>query len=117
MQTENNTSNSDNNSFEEWLKHILNGDSIRNFFVNNLKTIFIVALLCFAYIGNRYTCERQMSKINKMQLEIKELKYSILCTSTELMEISRQSNLNETLTKIDNTIKVSTTPPIKVTPK
>lgn len=106
--------NQEESHFEDLLRSILNGDSIRDFFMRNLKTFMIIGLLVFAYIGNRYACEDVMKRVSETQKQIKEVKYEILCTATELVQLSRQSNIRESLKEKDINLEISTTPPIKI---
>ena len=106
--------NQEESHFEDLLRSILNGDSIRDFFMRNLKTFMIIGLLVFAYIGNRYACEDVMRRVSETQKQSKEVKYEILCTATELVQLSRPSNIRESLKEKDINLEISTTPPIKI---
>lgn len=100
--------------FEDRMKNFLNGDALREFLLKHVKTIVLVAIVLFAYIGNRYSCERLLSKIITTQQAIKEVKYEILSTSSEIMEMSRQSSLDAILTEKGEDIKISVVPPVKI---
>lgn len=100
--------------FEDRLKGFLNGDTMRDFFSRHLKTCLIITLLMFAYIGNRYACEDVMARVNETQTAIKEVKYEILCVSTELVELSRQSHLRDRLHEHGVNIEISNNAPIEI---
>jgi len=106
--------NEDDSLFERWLRSVLNGDSIRDFFTRHLKAFMYVLFMVFVCIGNRYACEDVMDRVAKTQKQIKEVKYEILCVATELVELSRQSNLRKTLQEKDINLDISTTPPVVI---
>src|SRR5574344_578642 len=71
--------------------------------------VLIVALIIF-YIDNRYTVQRQQIKIDKLKRELVKWKYIDLTRSSELMEISRQSKIEEYVKKNNSDLQTSTEP-------
>ncbi len=63
---------------------------------NALYIAFCVSLLIF-YIGNRYKCEYQLTKIEKLENDITDLHYENITTSAELMSRSRQSEVTRAI--------------------
>lgn len=59
----------------------------------NLPYIIFCTLLLVFYIGNRYKCEDQLTKIAHLEKEITDLRYESTTTSAELMSLSRQSEV------------------------
>lgn len=59
----------------------------------NLPYIIFCTLLLVFYIGNRYKCEDQLTKIATLEKEITDLRYESITTSAELMSLSRQSEV------------------------
>ena len=74
----------------------------------------MAAVLCFVYIDNRYYCETQMHKENQLRKKLKETKYDLLLISSELMQISRRSNVLKMIDEQGLNLIESTEPPIKI---
>lgn len=75
--------------------------------------VLIVAFTIF-YIDNRYTVQRQQLKIDKLKKELVKWKYIDLTRSSELMEISRQSKIEEYVQKSNSDLQTSTEPPFVI---
>lgn len=78
----------------------------------NLPFLLFLAFLGIIYIGNSYTAEKKIRRIEKLQKELKELRYDHIYTKSKLMSKSRQSEVAESLS--DEGIKESRTPPAKI---
>ncbi len=77
--------------------------------------IAYVALMALFIIGNTYYGQKQVSKIENLQKEIKELKFKHTVTKSALMELTKQSTLED---KLENRgLLISTEPPQKITIK
>ena len=63
----------------------------------NLAYIVFCTFLLVFYIGNRYKCETQLTKIERLEKEITDLHYENITTSAELMSKSRQSEVYRTV--------------------
>ena len=92
-----------------FLRKILGGsvfESEQSF--KTLPFLLYVALLALLFITNNYMIEYKTRKINKLQKEVKELKYETITLKSKLLTISRQSKLSEKLSKMG--IKENTEP-------
>lgn len=95
---------------------ILGGD----FFAAQIlrRQIGVILLLVFfslIYISNRYSCQKSMLEIDKLKQELQDAKYKALSTSSQLTEMSRQSNVLDMLKNCkDSTLKISDQPPYKI---
>jgi len=78
----------------------------------NLPFLLFLAFLGIIYIGNSYTAEKKIRRIEKLQKELKELRYDHIYTKSKLMSKSRQSEVAESLEK--DGIKESRVPPAKI---
>jgi hypothetical protein len=78
----------------------------------NLPFMLFLAFLAIVYIGNSYTAEKKIRRIEKMQRELKELRYDHIYTKSKLMSKSRQSEVATSLGK--EGIKESRVPPAKI---
>ena len=63
------------------------------------------------YIHNRYASQQQQIEINKLKKELIDIKYDALTRSSELMEKSRQSRIEEYVSEEQSDLQTSTNPP------
>ena len=89
------------------LKNILATD----FFRRQTKLLVMIMLLIIFYIHNRYACQQQMIEIDKLKKELIDIKYDALTRSSELMERSRQSRIEEYIASKESDLQTSTHPP------
>ncbi|WP_010663116.1 FtsL-like putative cell division protein [Marinilabilia salmonicolor] len=66
------------------------------------------------YIGNRYQMEHLLDRQAELLQEIKELKYEAITTSSELMNMSKQSEVMERVNRAGIELEVLKTPPRKL---
>lgn len=93
-------------------KDILDGKFLsKENFAKQLPYILFCTLLCFFYIGNRFHCERTLREISSLEKELKELRYEAITTASELMSLSRQSEVCRLVEKNDMELKESLVPP------
>ena len=76
------------------LQSILGGGFLANKkTAENLPFLLFLALLAVIYIGNSYYAEKNIRKIERLQKEVKELRYEHISTRSKLMSKSRQSEV------------------------
>ena len=64
------------------------------------------------YTYNRYQSQQDIITIDNLKTELQEVKYNVLTQSSELMNLSRQSNVEKYLKATnDSMLKNPTTPP------
>lgn len=94
------------------LKNIIGGDILAtDFFRRQTKLLVLIMVLILFYIHNRYTCQQQMIEIDKLKKELIDIKYDALTRSSELMERSRQSRIEEYIATKESDLQTSTNPP------
>lgn len=94
------------------LKNIIGGDILaRDFFRRQTKLLVLIMVLILFYIHNRYACQQQMIEIDKLKKELIDIKYDALTRSSELMEKSRQSRIEEYIATKESDLQTSTNPP------
>ena len=94
------------------LKSILGGDILAtDFFRRQTKLLVLIMVLILFYIHNRYACQQQMIEIDKLKKELIDIKYDALTRSSELMERSRQSRIEEYIATKESDLQTSTNPP------
>ncbi|MBQ8673256.1 MAG: hypothetical protein IJ511_04285 [Bacteroides sp.] len=93
-------------------KSIIGGDILAtDFFRRQVKLIVLVMLLTLFYIHNRYACQLQMIEIDKLKQELVDIRFDALTRSSELMERSRQSRIEEYISTRESDLQTSTNPP------
>ncbi|MEG2150499.1 MAG: FtsL-like putative cell division protein [Bacteroidaceae bacterium] len=94
------------------LKNILGGDILANdFFKRQTKLLVLIMFFTIIYISNRYTCQQEMIEIDQLKKELTDIKYDALTRSSELMEKSRQSRIEEYISTQESELQTSTNPP------
>ena len=95
-----------------WLNSILGGDILANdVFRKQWKLMVLVTVLILFYIDNRYSCQQQLIELDKLKVELTDVKYDALTRSSELMEKSRQSKIQEYIESKQSDLEIATTPP------
>lgn len=93
-------------------KNIIGGDILAtDFFRRQTKLMVLIMLLVIFYIHNRYACQQQMITIDKLKKDLIDIKYDALTRSSELMERSRQSRIEEYISSKESDLQTSTNPP------
>ncbi len=73
--------------------------------------LLFLALLAFVYITNDYVLENKVRRIAGMEREIKELRYEYISVKSDLMTLSKQSQLEKRLESMgikENNVPVKT---------
>lgn len=97
------------------LRDIINGNILtKKFLKKQYGLLTMIAILTFLYVDNRYYCETQLAKEIKLKKEIQDLKYESLTISAELMTISRQSNVMNTVNSRGLNLVETTSPPVVI---
>lgn len=95
------------------LKSILGGDILGSKFV--LKQIVFVMFcvtLTLLYTANRYSSQQDAILIDSLRTKLQDVKYNVMTQSSELMNFTRQSNIEKLLHQTnDSTLHNPTTPP------
>ena len=94
------------------LKSILGGDILAtDFFRRQTKLLVLIMVFIIFYIHNRYASQQQQIEIDRLKKELTDIKYDALTRSSELMEKSRQSRIEEDISSKDSELQTSTHPP------
>ena len=98
------------------LKSILGGDILQSkFFVRQVIFVLFVVALMLAYTANRYNSQQEIITIDSLKLKLQEERYNVLTQSSELLNLSRQSNIEVKLKENGDSALVNpTTPPLEV---
>lgn len=95
------------------LRKILGGDILSaRFFRNNIWLIITIVIFTIIYISNRYSVQKYLIEVDKLQNELEDAKYRALSSSSQLTEKTRESHILEILkTRKDSVLKMSDRPP------
>lgn len=95
------------------LRKILGGDILNTNAVRRQVWLFLlIGFFIVVYIANRYSCQKDIIEIDRLQTELQDAKYRALSSNSKLTEKSRQSNVLELLKdNKDSTLKLPTQPP------
>jgi len=95
------------------LRKILGGDFLTtNMLRRQIGVILLALAFTIIYISNRYSCQKSLIEIDRLNVELQDAKYKALSTSSELTERCRESNvLNALRNSTDTTLHVPSQPP------
>lgn len=95
------------------LKKILGGDILNTQFIRKqIWVIMLIAVFIIIYISNRYKCQQDLIRIDKLSRELKDAKYRALSSSSDLTQQTRESKVLEKLKgDKDSVLKIATQPP------
>lgn len=94
-------------------RSIFGGDILKSrFMIRQVLWFMFVVVLMLIYTANRYSAQHDMIRISELRKELQEMKYKVLTQSSELMNKTRQSNVEAYLKRTnDSTLVNSTHPP------
>jgi len=96
-------------------KDLIDGTILtRKSIVNQLPFILFMTFLAAIYIGNRYHAEKVVRDLTKLQEEVKDLRAESITTASELMFISKQSEVIKMVRGANLNLEESVKPPIKI---
>lgn len=111
-QTQEKSSQKDAQAKSMSLKNILGGDILANdFFRRQTKLMILIMVFVIFYISNRYSCQQQLIEIDRLEKQLTDIKYDALTRSSELMEKSRQSRIEEYISSQESDLQTATNPP------
>jgi len=83
----------------------------RDIIIKQLPFVIFVTLLCVIYIANRYSAEKIVRKTQIIQTELKELRAEKISVTSELMQLSQQSEVEKLVDKNELGLVESVEPP------
>lgn len=94
------------------LKNIFLGDFLINDFLRRQAGVMVlITIFTVIYISNRYSAQQEMIEIDRLKKELVDIKYDALTRSSELTERTRQSKIEEYVSKKHSELQTSTAPP------
>lgn len=102
-------------NFAKPLINIISGNIFtREEVVKHLPFVLFLAFIALLYIANGYYAEDTVRQLNKAGTELKELRSEYITTKSELMYISKQSEVANMAEKKNLGLKESLVPPQKI---
>lgn len=98
----------DDGSVELSFRTLIGGDLLRSRFM--LKQIFFVfycVFLMILYTANRYSSQDEVNEIDKLRKDLQDIKYNVLTQSSELMNYTLQSNVEDALKHTPDSVLTS----------
>jgi hypothetical protein len=97
------------------VKSILDGSILgKENVTNQIPYILFLAFLALIYITNRYKYEKLVREGQQMQLEVRNLRAESITTASQLMFISKQSQVAKLLKEKGLDLEESVVPPKKI---
>ncbi len=95
------------------LRKILGGDWLTaNLLRKQLGVLLLIFGFVIVYISNRYSCQKDMLEIDRLNNELIDAKYRALSSSSELTEKCRESNVLKMLqNNKDSVLRIPNQPP------
>ncbi|MFT4969049.1 MAG: hypothetical protein ACI9O4_000794 [Chitinophagales bacterium] len=100
-------------SLEDRFRNFLRFDE-KNWF-NNMPLVLFVAALGVLHVANNHTAENKIRRINSIEKDIRELRWTYMTSKSELMYKSKQSEVAKMVEAMD--LKELTKPPYKIVVK
>lgn len=98
-----------------FVKELLSGTMIsEKIILSNLGYITLVTILLALYITNRFHAERITRETAKLSREVKDLRAESMSTSSDLMDLSRQSEVYRLVREKGLNLEELKTPPYKL---
>lgn len=100
------------------LRSLLNGDFLRNPFMRKqVLFVMFVVVLVLLYTGNRYSSQQEIILIDSLKTAAQQEQYNVLTQSSELLNLMRQSNIEQTLkARGDSSLINPISPPFEIIP-
>ena len=95
------------------LRKILGGEFLTaKILRQQLGLIMLVVAFTIVYISNRYSCDKQRIEIAKLSKELEEARFRAMSSTSDLTEVSRESNVLEMLRQNkDSVLHIPSQPP------
>jgi hypothetical protein len=100
------------------LRDLLDGNVLtRKAVLKQSRFILLLVLIAFLSIANRNHAEKTVIQLNRLQRDVKELRAKSISTSSELVRISRQSEVIRMVNRYELGLEENLEPPKKLIQK
>ena len=98
-------------SFKAWF----DGNMLLSpFLQRNLGLFLLIAALIIVYVSNRYAFQHEQLQIKELRESLEDVKYEALARSSELMEKSRESNIQGFIVAQGSELQIPTKAPVVI---
>ena len=98
-----------------FIKELLSGSMVsEKIILKNFGYVSLVTVLLAIYIGNRFHAEKITRESSKLLREVKDLRAEAISTSTDLMYVSRQSEVYKLVREKGLNLEELKSPPYKL---
>ena len=95
--------------------YILGGGVLKeDFILRHTRMIVLLVVLAFFFIGNRYTCMQKLREIDRLQQQLRDVRFEALSISSELTGNSRQSQIEVLIEEQGIDLEGAKTPPYEL---
>ena len=95
--------------------YILGGGLLKEDFIGQQTRMIVhVVIILFFFIGNRYTCMQKLREINRLQQQLRDVRFEALSISSELTGNSRQSQIELLIEEQGIELEVAKNPPYEL---
>ena len=96
-------------------RDLLDGNVLtRKAVLKQTRFILLLVLIAFLSIANRNHAEKTIIHFNRLQSDVKELRARSISTSSELVKISRQSEVKQLVNRYELGLEENLEPPKKL---
>ena len=96
-------------------RDLLDGNVLtRKAVLKQTRFILLLVLIAFLSIANRNHAEKTIIHLNRLQSDVKELRARSISTSSELVKISRQSEVKQMVNRYELGLEENLEPPKKL---
>jgi len=96
-------------------RDLLDGNVLtRKAVLKQSRFILLLVLIAFLSIANRNHAEKTVIHLNRLQSDVKELRARSISTSSELVRISRQSEVKQMVNRYELGLEENLEPPKKL---
>jgi len=96
-------------------RDLLDGSILtRKSIVKQLPFVLFLSFLATVYIGNRFHAEKIIRDLSRMQEEVRDLRAASITTASELMFMSKQSEVIKMVEANQLELKESVKPPVRI---
>lgn len=97
------------------LRDLVDGNVLtRKAVIKQTRFILLLVLIAFLSITNRNHAEKTVIRLNRLQGDVKEMRARSISTSSELVRISRQSEVMRLVNRYDLGLEENLEPPKKL---
>ena len=95
--------------------YIIGGGILKeDFILKHTRMLALIVVLLFFFIGNRYACMQKLKQIDKLQQQLRDVRFEALSISAELTGNSRQSQIEILLQENGLELEGATEPPFEL---